>query len=86
MTALLDDPEGTFCALVNEEGQYSLWPASVPVPGGWQVAFGAAGRQACLDHIERNWTDLRPRSLVWQLARAGYATSGTPEIEVATAS
>ncbi|HLU54758.1 MAG TPA: MbtH family protein [Pseudonocardia sp.] len=58
-----DDPNGTFHVLVNDEGQHSLWPAFVPVPAGWRVALADAGRQECLDHIERHWTDLRPRSL-----------------------
>lgn len=59
-----DDEDGVFHALVNDEGQYSLWPTFVPVPAGWTVAHGPDTRQDCLDHIERNWTDLRPRSLV----------------------
>ena len=29
-----DDPEGSFYALVNDEGQYSLWPAFAEVPAG----------------------------------------------------
>lgn len=58
-----DDPDGAFFALVNDEGQYSLWPTFVPVPSGWTVEYGPAGRQDCLDHIERTWTDMRPRSL-----------------------
>lgn len=30
---------------------------------GWRVVFGEADRAACLEYVERNWTDLRPRSL-----------------------
>lgn len=59
-----DDENGTFHALVNDEGQYSLWPTFVPVPEGWTVAHGPAPRRECLDHIEAVWTDLRPRSLI----------------------
>lgn len=58
-----DDPNGTFHVLVNDEGQHSLWPAFVPVPDGWRVALSEASRQECLDHVEQQWTDLRPRSL-----------------------
>ena len=58
-----DDENGTFYVLVNDEEQHSLWPVFADVPAGWQVVFGAAGRAECLDHVERNWTDLRPRSL-----------------------
>ncbi|WP_158881414.1 MbtH family protein [Amycolatopsis anabasis] len=64
MTNPFDDDSGRFYALVNDEGQYSLWPAFAEVPAGWQIVFGADSRQACLDHIEANWTDMRPRSLV----------------------
>ncbi|GAA1384684.1 MbtH family protein [Pseudonocardia kongjuensis] len=59
-----DDEAGTFHALVNDEGQYSLWPEFAAVPDGWRIAHGPADRASCLAHIEQNWTDLRPRSLV----------------------
>jgi MbtH protein len=57
-----DDPDGTFLVLVNDEEQHSLWPGSLPVPAGWTAVHGADTRQACLDYVEKNWTDLRPRS------------------------
>jgi MbtH protein len=49
--------------LANEEGQDSLWPVLAGVPDGWEVIFAEAGRQECLDFIETNWTDMRPRGL-----------------------
>ncbi|MFE0580012.1 MULTISPECIES: MbtH family protein [unclassified Streptomyces] len=58
-----DDAEGRFLVLVNDEGQHSLWPSFADVPGGWTVALGEDTREACLDFVEANWTDLRPRSL-----------------------
>lgn len=58
-----DDDNGQFYALVNDEEQYSLWPAFAEVPAGWRIAFGAAGRRECLNYVEENWTDMRPRSL-----------------------
>ncbi|MEU6313621.1 MbtH family protein [Streptomyces sp. NPDC047014] len=58
-----DDPEGRFLVLVNAEDQHSLWPSFAEVPGGWTVAFGEDSRAACLEYVEANWTDLRPRSL-----------------------
>jgi MbtH protein len=64
MTNPFDDPDGTFLALVNDEGQYSLWPAFADVPAGWTVALGPSSRDDCLRHIETSWTDMRPRSLV----------------------
>ncbi|MFJ7327703.1 MULTISPECIES: MbtH family protein [Streptomyces] len=59
-----EDENGTYLVLVNDEGQHSLWPSFVEVPAGWTVAHPEDTRQACLDHVEQNWTDLRPRSLV----------------------
>ncbi|AIV32280.1 MbtH family protein [Streptomyces sp. NPDC005395] len=58
-----DDTDGRFLVLVNHEGQHSLWPSFAQVPGGWTVAFEENTRDACLEYVETNWTDLRPRSL-----------------------
>jgi MbtH protein len=64
MTNPFDDPEGTFHVLVNHEGQHSLWPSFADIPAGWTVVLRGETRQACLDYIERTWTDLRPLSLI----------------------
>ncbi|WKX16650.1 MbtH family protein [Streptomyces sp. HUAS CX7] len=58
-----DGTDGRFLVLVNHEGQHSLWPSFAQVPGGWTVAFEENTRDACLEYVETNWTDLRPRSL-----------------------
>lgn len=59
-----DDADGRFVVLVNDEGQHSLWPVFADVPDGWTTVFGEAGRQDCLDYIEKSWTDMRPKSLI----------------------
>ena len=64
-----DDNGGRFVVLVNEEEQHSLWPTFADIPGGWRVAFGEADRAACLDYIENEWTDIRPKSLRDRLAQ-----------------
>lgn len=64
MTNPFEDEDGTYFALVNDEGQYSLWPAFAEIPGGWTVAFGEDSRAACLNFVEENWTDMRPKSLI----------------------
>ncbi|GAA4063643.1 MULTISPECIES: MbtH family protein [Actinomadura] len=64
-----DDEDGTFYALVNDEGQYSLWPTFAEVPAGWEIVHGEDTRRACLDYIEENWTDMRPKSLVAEMER-----------------
>ncbi|MFF3935179.1 MbtH family protein [Streptomyces phaeofaciens] len=63
MSNPFEDPEGVYLVLVNDENQHSLWPDFVDVPAGWRTVHGPASRQECLDHVEANWTDMRPRSL-----------------------
>ena len=67
-----DDDNGSFFVLVNDEEQHSLWPTFADVPAGWRVVYGEADRAACLDYIEENWPDIRPKSLRERLA-AGRA-------------
>ena len=64
-----DDENGTFYALRNDEGQYSLWPVFAEVPAGWTIAHAADTRQACLGFIEENWTDMRPNSLIEEMTQ-----------------
>lgn len=63
MTNPFENPTGTYSVLKNEEGQYSLWPSFAHVPDGWNVVYGQESRDACLDYINSNWSDLRPTSL-----------------------
>ncbi|AXG77929.1 MbtH family protein [Streptomyces paludis] len=58
-----EDDSREYLALSNEEEQYSLWPQDTEVPVGWRVVYGPATRKEILDHIERSWTDMRPKSL-----------------------
>jgi MbtH protein len=64
VTNPFEDPDARYFVLVNDENQHSLWPVFADVPDGWQVIFGEAGRQECLDFIEKSWTDMRPASLI----------------------
>jgi uncharacterized protein YbdZ (MbtH family) len=65
-----DDDDGTFFVLVNAEEQHSLWPAFAEIPSGWHVVYGESDRAACLDYIEQNWVDIRPKSLRDRLAQS----------------
>ena len=67
-----DDENGRFFVLVNDKEQHSLWPTFADVPAGWRVVYGEADPAACLDYIEQNWPDIRPKSLRDRLA-AGRA-------------
>ncbi|KES03446.1 protein mbtH [Streptomyces toyocaensis] len=65
-----EDNDAQYRVLVNDEGQHSLWPAFAEVPAGWTVAHPEDSRQACLDYVNENWTDMRPLSLVRQMEGA----------------
>ncbi|GAA4807082.1 MbtH family protein [Tomitella cavernea] len=72
-----DDEESAFFVLVNDEGQHSLWPVFAPVPDGWTIRLGESSRQDAVDFVERNWTDMRPASLVHAIC----GSSGSPAEE-----
>ncbi|WP_433041723.1 MbtH family protein [Dactylosporangium sp. CS-033363] len=60
---MFDDEQREFRVVVNDEEQYSIWPADRDAPPGWRATGPAGTRQECLDHIDEVWTDLRPLSL-----------------------
>lgn len=64
MSNPFEDADAPYLVLVNDEGQYSLWPASIAVPAGWITAHDADSRSNCLEYIEAQWTDMRPNSLI----------------------
>jgi MbtH protein len=72
-----EDPDAKYLVLINDEGQHSLWPVFADVPDGWEVIFGQDGRQECLDFIEKNWTDMRPNSLIRQMEADAAARQGS---------
>lgn len=49
-----------FTVVVNDAGQYSIWPCALaPVPGWTEV--GVTGERAdCLAHVRTVWTDMAP--------------------------
>lgn len=51
MTHPFDEPDGTFHVLVNDAGQYSLWPAFRAVPDGWSVSLADAAKEDCRRHV-----------------------------------
>jgi len=64
MTNPFEDENGVYHVLVNDEGQHSLWPSFIAVPNGWTIVHESDSRAACLEYINRHWTDLRPKSLI----------------------
>ena len=68
MTNPFDDPEGPYFCLINDEGQYSLWPDHIEIPKGWKQVGPVGDKASCLAWVDANWTDMRPLSLVRQMS------------------
>jgi MbtH protein len=77
MTNPFEDQDGEYLVLVNDEGQHSLWPAFREIPAGWTATGPRGKRQECLDWIEANWSDMRPRSLVDAMSKTA---TGSPQV------
>jgi MbtH protein len=58
-----DTQDIQYQVLINDEEQYSLWPAANEVPAGWRSVGKEGGKQECMDYVDEMWTDMRPRSL-----------------------
>ncbi|WP_246001539.1 MbtH family protein [Allorhizocola rhizosphaerae] len=43
---------------MNDEGQYSLWPADLEVPAGWRPDGTTGSRDECSAHVDEVWTDM----------------------------
>ena len=50
-------------AVVNQEEQYSIWPADRENPCGWENTGKSGKKKECLEYIRNIWVDMRPRSL-----------------------
>ncbi|MGW2636923.1 MbtH family protein [Streptomyces sp. NPDC001348] len=61
MTENTSEPE--YQVVLNDEEQYSIWPADRELPAGWRTEGFAGPKDACLLHIDEVWTDMRPLSL-----------------------
>ncbi|MDQ3952420.1 MAG: MbtH family NRPS accessory protein [Actinomycetota bacterium] len=61
----VSDREDTtiYDVVVNDEEQYSIWPAHKELPAGWRKAGKTGLKQECLDYVNEVWTDMRPKSL-----------------------
>ena len=64
VTNPFEDENGTYHVLINDERQHSLWLTFIKVPDGWRIIHNSDSRAACIEFINQNWTDMRPKSLV----------------------
>jgi MbtH protein len=67
----MNEDERNYRVVCNDEEQYSIWPADRELPPGWHAEGTEGPRADCLAHIDRAWTDMRPRSLRLRMVKAG---------------
>jgi MbtH protein len=65
-----DDPEDdiVYKVVINDEEQYSIWPADRANPAGWRDAGKSGRKPECLEYIDEVWTDMRPLSVRKQMS------------------
>jgi MbtH protein len=62
--------EPQYKVVLNDEEQYSIWPAWRAAPAGWHLE-GTTGTEAeCIRYIDEVWVDMRPRSVRLQVGQA----------------
>ena len=66
-----DDKEDTttYKVVVNQEEQYSIWPAEKKNPLGWNDTIKVGSKAECLAYIKTVWTDMRPLTLRKEMDR-----------------
>jgi len=69
-----DEREDTtiYRVVVNQDEQYSIWPADREIPLGWNDAGKTGTKAECLAYIQEVWTDMRPLSLRKKMQEMGY--------------
>jgi MbtH protein len=63
------DSGPTHRVVVNDEDQYSVWPAHRELPAGWTAEGTEGDKEVCLARITTVWQDMTPRSLRGRLGR-----------------
>lgn len=79
MGDMTEDESILYRVVRNHEEQHSIWLADRDIPKGWHDIGMSGPRQACLEHIDAVWPDIRPLSLRRRLAAmspGGDARSG----------
>ena len=62
---MFEEKEGAtiYKVVLNQEEQYSIWPADRENPLGWSDAGKSGTKAECLAFIKEVWTDMMPLSL-----------------------
>lgn len=53
----------TYKVVVNDEKQYSIWPAERRVPLGWFDIGKTGSKTEVLAYIKEVWVDMKPETL-----------------------
>ena len=69
VTNPFEDENGVYHVLINDEGQYSLWPSFIDVPKGWTIIHKSDSHAGCLAFVDQHWTDMRPNSLIKRMKK-----------------
>lgn len=65
-----EDADSTlYKVVVNDEEQYSIWAADLPIPPGWHEVGVSGFKDECLAYIGETWKDMRPLSLRKKMAK-----------------
>jgi MbtH protein len=64
------DDNTIYKVVLNDEEQYSIWPADRANPLGWRDGGKSGTKAECLAFIKDVWTDMRPLSLRRQMSGA----------------
>jgi len=62
---VFEEKEGAtiYKVVLNQEEQYSIWPADRENPLGWSDTGKSGTKAECLAFIKEVWTDMMPLSL-----------------------
>lgn len=59
----MEEDNKIYKAVVNDEEQYSIWPADRENAPGWRDVGKVGPKAEVLAYIKEVWTDMRPLSL-----------------------
>lgn len=75
----------TYDVVINDEEQYSIWPADRDPPAGWHRVDKRGPKADCLAYVDQMWTDMRPLSLRKAMEEAARNPPPGPEVDHAEA-
>src|SRR5438045_8184991 len=82
-----EEDKTIYRVVVNQEEQYSIWPAGRDnLPAGWSDCGKSGDKAQCLAFINEVWTDMRPLSLRRKMEATGRAVGAedTPTANAAS--